>query len=80
MQVQGNRVAFAAHVFMREMTAQWIALNASRDPSECPVRPIDSYPAAQRAALERALRKAIEAATGMEDAYMAWLQARGQGK
>lgn len=77
--MNGNRVAFAAHVFMREMTAQWIALNPTRDPSECPIRSLDAYPPKQRAALERAIRKAVEATTGMDEAFNAWVQAQRNG-
>lgn len=76
MSAQNPRTVFATDIFIRELKRQWHRQNPAADPAECPVGILESYPPAQRAALVRAVEKAIEASTDMDEVYLAWIQSK----
>ncbi|MDO8312155.1 MAG: hypothetical protein Q7T25_09460 [Sideroxyarcus sp.] len=70
------RMVFATDIFIREMKRQWIRQHSSVNPALCPVKPLESYPAQHRLALATAIAKAVEASTGMDEAYAAWIKSK----
>lgn len=68
------RIVFAADIFIREIKRQWMRQHPSANPADCPVGILEEYPPQQRIALVTAIGKAIEASTGMDETYLAWIQ------
>jgi hypothetical protein len=73
MQQPDPRIVFATEIFVREIKRQWQRQHPSADPAECPVDILEGYHPLQRMALVRAIEKAVEASSGMPDAYAAWI-------
>lgn len=78
MSAPDPRTVFATDIFIREMRRQWIKQHPSVSPLTCPVKTLDAYHPQHRAALVSAVSKAIEASTGMDEAYLAWIKSKSE--
>jgi hypothetical protein len=83
MSLSPFRAEFAATIFVRECLRQWMKLHPGASLDDAPMKALCDYPQRERQAIIKAVEKAVEASTGMEDLYKLFLQdklASGQSK
>jgi hypothetical protein len=76
MPLSPQRAEFAATIFVRECLRQWVKMHNCSDPDQLPMKALCEYPHREQQAIIKAIEKAVEASTGMDEVYRVFLQAK----